>query len=584
MVDISRPITEQDTERLSRLVNSLRNRLRVQREQLRQKGMDVPPGTLNGLDSIHVDLEQLGPMIVEQYNELDRLRALAETTSLITSSLDLDVVLGSVMETVLQLTGAVRGYIMLRNEATSEMEVRIAKGISQQDMESDTLVVSRTVVEQVVRDGQPVVTTNAQMDDRFAGQKSVVGYNLRSILCVPLIIKGTIEGVIYADNNIQNGLFGKKELQLLYAIAGQSALAIENAKLFEQASSALEQITDIKTLLDNILASIVSGVITTDAQNRITTYNVSAESILGVPYGQSYGQLFEKVLPMVYEHVASCLDAVRTRDEFVTMEAETDLGKASHRNLNLKVSPLKDGSNTTQGVALVVDDITERKKQDAKLAAVRRYLPPAMVDNIQSIEGIGLGGERRLITVMFVDVRPFDLFPANLQANQIMERLNTYLTVATEVIHGRAGLIDKYVGSEIMALFNTQLNPSETHAWDAVETALELTEEFDQLYRQLGEDPNTPFYRIGIHTGEATLGNVGGASRREFTALGDTVNLAKRLQENATPGQLIISRDTYMACSNALDDVTDFEVVSRDSLQVKGRTKSTQIYELRHKD
>ncbi len=134
-----------------------------------------------------------------------------------------------------------------------------------------------------------------------------------------------------------------------------------------------------------------------------------------------------------------------------------------------------------------------------------------------------------------------------------------------------------------MAIFNTQLNPSETHAWDAVQTALEMIEDFDELYRQIGDNPTLPYYRIGIHTGVATLGNVGGAGRREFTALGDTVNLAKRLQENAQSGQIIISRDTYSASAEKLEALTEFEIISRDALQVKGRTQSTQIYELRYR-
>jgi class 3 adenylate cyclase len=286
---------------------------------------------------------------------------------------------------------------------------------------------------------------------------------------------------------------------------------------------------------------------------------------------------------MIYQHVKDHLITVRERNEPVTIEAETTLDNQQVRTLNLKLSPLKDGMNITHGVALVVDDLTEIKRRDAMLEAVRRYLPPAMVDDIQSIENIGLGGVRRQVTVMFVDVRPFHTFPSHLSASELMELLNTYLTAGTDTIHRKSGLVDKYMGNEIMALFNTQLNPSESHALDAVQAAIDIVHDFRALYEQLGEKPKTPYYRVGIHTGVATLGNVGGAMRREFSVLGDTVNLAKRLEENAEQGQIIISQETYAACADALGEQNRVEVVERGALQVKGRKQTTKIYELRHR-
>jgi PAS domain S-box-containing protein len=400
---------------------------------------------------------------------------------------------------------------------------------------------------------------------------------------VPLIIKGEVEGVIYADNRIKDGLFGDKELQLLVAIGSQAALAIENAKLFKQARSRLEEITNLKTLQDNILASIASGVITCDALNNITTYNVGAESIFGLSSSQTFGQSFAAAVPALYQLVKELLPAVRERNESITLEADAPNAKQEIRSLNLKLSPLKDSTDSTHGVALVVDDLTDLKRRDAMLQAVRRYLPPAMVENIQSIENIGLGGVRRTVTVMFVDVRPFHTFPAQLSASEQMELLNTYLTAGTDTIHRKSGLVDKYMGNEIMALFNTQLNPSDNHALDAVHAAIDIVHDFKTLYEQLGDHPKTPYYRIGIHTGVATLGNVGGKQRREFSVLGDTVNLAKRLEENAQQGQIIISQDTYAACGDALSEDDKVELIEHATLQVKGRSQATRIFELRQK-
>lgn len=574
------PVTTESVLELSRITHSLAQQLRAQSDILRQRGMNLPPGTVKGLESMHIDLEKVAPRVSEQQNELDRLRKLADTTGLLTSSLNLDEVLITIVDTVVGLTGAERGYIMLSNEHTGELEFRYARGMNQQDLDSDSLVVSKTIVSEVAKTGEPLVTTNAQEDDRFAGQHSIVGYNLRSILCAPLISKEKVQGVVYADNSIRDALFGRKELQLLTAIASQAALAIENARLFQQAQDALEEITRIKNLQDNILASIASGVITTDATHMVTTYNLMAQAILGIPDDTVVGRPLDYSLPMVYQAIQSYLDAVHTYDEGHEIEAEPEFDERGKLYLNLKMSPLKDSTNQTQGMALVVDDLTELKRRDSKLNVVRRYLPPAMVDDIANIDSIGLEGKRRDITVIFVEVRSFNSFDPHLRAGDLMQLLNEYLTTGTGAIHRRSGMIDKYMGSEIMGIFNSQLNPSEHHAWDALQAAIDMAHDFEELYARLGEQPKVPFYRVGIHTGIATLGNVGGIRRREFSAIGDTVNLAKRLQENATTGQIIVSDELLAACGSNIDKVTNAEIIELEPLYVKGRLQPAIVYEL----
>ncbi len=572
--------TEEKIQRMSASVNEAAQQLRAQANILKQRGMNLPPGSIEGLETVHVALENLGTRVAEQYNELVRLRALSETASQINSSLDLDQVLNSSMDTVLELTGAERGYIMLRNLETGVLALRVARGIKQEEMESDQFVGSKSTVQKVADTGEPIVATNAQDDDRFAGQKSIIGYNLRSILCVPLIWKERVLGVVYADNSIMAGLFGNKELMLLTAFASQAAIAIENARLFERIRQTLDEITTTKILLDNILASLASGVITTDANDIITTYNVGAEVILHVSRNDAERQAFNQAVPEIYAVVREVLDRVRTMDEALTLEAEPTLSNGEMVNLNLKLSPLKDAEHATQGVALVVDDLTEIKRRDAKLNVVRKYLPPAMVENIRSLDQLGLGGERRYITALFVEVRPFHTFSHDLKAGELMELINLYLTVGTEAIHRRSGLIDKYMGSEIMGLFNTQLNPSDLHAWDAVQAALDMMVDFEALYQQLGDVPEIPYYRVGINTGIATLGNVGGRSRREFSAIGDTINLAKRLEENAARGEIIISQETYDVCRERLASVPNLSIIPRGAVQVKGLTRSVNVYQL----
>lgn len=172
------------------------------------------------------------------------------------------------MDTLIRLTEAERGFLMLRDQETNELTTQIARNWEQESLAPSEFAVSQTVINRVVEGGKPVLTTNAQEDDRFDSQESIIAYKLRSILCVPFMLKDRLTGVIYADNRIQTGLFTETDLTLLSAFANQAAVAIENARLFESVQQTLREVTELMNLMDNIFASIASGVITTDVQRK----------------------------------------------------------------------------------------------------------------------------------------------------------------------------------------------------------------------------------------------------------------------------------------------------------------------------
>ncbi len=581
-IDTNQLSVHEEVQRLSRVINDMEGVLRSQREILRQRGMNLPSGVLTGLQDVHIRLENLANELKNEQKELEQLRALAQTTALINSSLELDAVLNSVMDTVITLIGAERAYLMLRNEQTGEMEYRIARNLDRETIEQSAFVVSRSVVNSVAESGQPVVTTNAQNDPRFSTQDSIVSYALRSILCVPLKVKDRVTGVIYADNKILTGLFGDRELDLLYSFANQAAVAIENARLFEQMRAALAEITEIKDLMNDVFTSIASGVIVTDGQNRITTYNKAAAEILGLRAESAMGASLIDVLPKLSDGLLRLLETVRNEKRRVAVELTPELDERGARHLDFRLSPLRNADQTTEGVAIVLDDLTEMRQHEAQLNVVRRYLPPAMVDNIQSIAQLGLGGVRRHITVMYVDVRPMDTFPPGMTPKQQMAMLNRYLALSSTPVHRHEGVIDKYMGTEVMALFNTQLNPAEDHAWQAIQAALDMADDFDAFHAQQGESGEQVYYRMGIHSGIATMGNVGSVSRREFTAIGDTVNLAHRLVDLAQRGEILISQDVYDQCAGQITTPANrITVIDRGEITIRGRRQPVRIYQLR---
>src|SRR3990172_3450911 len=156
-------------------------------------------------------LNRLSRQFKQKEEERKNLKALADIGQVVNSSLDLNEVLRIVMDTIVRLTGAERGFLMLRDFPQGELIMRIARNWEKESINASEFAISRTIINRVVNDGQPVVTTNAQEDPRFGGQESIIAYNLRSILCVPLKVKDDITGVIYADNRIRIGIFTEAE-------------------------------------------------------------------------------------------------------------------------------------------------------------------------------------------------------------------------------------------------------------------------------------------------------------------------------------------------------------------------------------
>lgn len=170
-----------------------------------------------------------------------RLSALYDVSSQLGKSLDLDEVLNQVMDAIIQLTGAERGFLMLYDETTGQLVTRAARNVDQKTIEGDAMNISRTVVERAVASGEGILTSNAQEDARFAGQQSVVGYQLRSIMCAPLQARGFTLGAVYVDNRLFSGVFETADLDLLMTFANQASVAIENARLFTQTDAALSR-------------------------------------------------------------------------------------------------------------------------------------------------------------------------------------------------------------------------------------------------------------------------------------------------------------------------------------------------------
>jgi signal transduction histidine kinase len=185
-------------------------------------------------------------------NEQARLAALYAVSAQLGTSLDLTEVLNQVMDAIIQLTGAERGYLVLFDDSSGELRPAAARNVDQETIAGSSMNISRTVIERALASGDGVLTSNAQEDERFAGQQSVVGYQLRSIMCAPLRARGSMLGAVYVDNRLFTSVFDNADLELLVTFTNQAAIAIDNARLFTQTDQALTRRVDELSMFQRI--------------------------------------------------------------------------------------------------------------------------------------------------------------------------------------------------------------------------------------------------------------------------------------------------------------------------------------------
>jgi len=231
------------------------------------------------------------------------------------------------------------------------------------------------------------------------------------------------------------------------------------------------------------------------------------------------------------------------------------------------------------GIAVYRYATEEREK--AKIRhAFQFYLSGDVIDDVlHDTSKLALGGERRELTVLFSDIRGFTTISEQLPPEELIELLNEYLTPMTEIVFRHNGTLDKYIGDAVMALFGAPV-PFEDHPQAACRTALEMMEELARLRKGWAERglPEMDI-GIGINTGPMSVGNMGSATRFDYTVVGDNVNLGARLEGlNKNYGtHIIISQYTMEAVGG------HFTSRELDAVQVKGKHEPVTIYELLHK-
>ncbi len=225
----------------------------------------------------------------------------------------------------------------------------------------------------------------------------------------------------------------------------------------------------------------------------------------------------------------------------------------------------------------LLDILKERRDKEHAVTMFSRFVNPHVVKELIAHGGLARGGERRQVTLLFSDIRGFTSLSETRSPEEVVAMLNDYFSMQVGVIFKHGGALDKFIGDAIMAFWGAPLDDA-NHAEHAIDAALEMYERVCDFKLKMGETGLVFDVGIGLHSGPAVVGLIGSEQRREYTAIGDTVNLASRI-EGLTRGvaPVLVSEDTMNQCLDA------FDFIDHGSYPVKGRLQDVRLFEPRRK-
>ena len=367
--------------------------------------------------------------------------------------------------------------------------------------------------------------------------------------------------------NKHGGSFTAKDESRLRAFTAQVSVSLENAQLFDD-------VLNMKNYNDSILKSSSNGLITLDSERKVVTANEAALSILQTT-SESFvehpaGELFADGNAWILDSLAKVTETGATD---ITVDADYRLPEGAVASLNLTTVPLIDIAEDNIGSMLILEDMTGEKRVKTTMA---RYMSKEVADQLLEGGDDALEGKDQKVSILFSDVRNFTSVSEALGARGTVSMLNEYFEEMVEVIFDHGGILDKYIGDAIMALFGAPF-AGEADADNAVSVASDMLVTLTELNvrrRAAGKDEIA--IGIGVATGDVVAGNIGSPKRMDYTVIGDSVNLAARL-ESATKfygTPVLVSEHTVkeMRSQARLREI--------DLMRVKGQDRPVAAFEV----
>ena len=444
---------------------------------------------------------------------------LLDVVSLITSEIKLDPLLEKILAAATQLLGADRGSLFLYDASSNELWSRVAGG------EGSGVIrfpAGAGIAGECFTTGRCINIEDAYRDPRFnpAVDKGT-GYRTRNILCMPIATRGGSKVGVMEILNKKEGAFNASDQRRLEALCAQAAVSIENAQLFED-------VNDSRNYNESILRSMSNGVVTLNAGNVVSKVNQSALRILQRPEGEVLGRRIGDVFGGPNSWVTNSLDKVlRTGRTDSTIDSDLVLDGRQAVSVNMTAVPLQDMRDERIGSMLIMEDITREKRLRNTMS---RYMSKAVMDELLEDGNAALRGVNREVSVLFSDIRGFTTMSERLGARETVAMLNDYFTDMVDVVFAHNGILDKYIGDMIMAVFGS-VRSRQDDAANAVMVGSRMMMALRELnLRRVAAGQEPINIGIGISTGDVVAGSIGSPKRLEYTVIGDRVNLAERLQ------------------------------------------------------
>jgi adenylate cyclase len=526
------------------------------------------------VESGRLDEAQLDVISTDEYADLYRgfslmLESLREEQRILEISHDLvgelklDLLIARIMKATAELLNADRSTLFVHDAKTGELFSIFAAGVGTREIRiPDTQGIAGAVFQSGVSEniGDPYA------DPRFnQAVDKATGFVTESILCVPIINKAGVRIGVAQVLNKRGGAFTSKDEARLRAFSAQIAVCLENAQLFDD-------VLAMKNYNESILKSTSNGIVTLDADGRIVTANDAALALLSAQrdglVGAPANDVFAGANRWVFESVQKTQSTGET-----ALAVDAQIERAGETaSVNLTTMPLIDAAEQRIGSMLVIEDITSEKRVRSTMA---RYMSKEVADQLLAAGEAELGGKDQKVSVLFSDVRSFTTISEALGARETVAMLNEYFTEMVDVIFQHGGILDKYIGDAIMALFGAPFNGPQD-ADNALAVANQMMVRLGELNQRRAAGGHLPLdIGIGISTGEVVVGNIGSAKRMEYTVIGDNVNLASRL-EGATKqygAKILLSEST-------VHDLTKPALLREvDVIRVKGKDRPVAVYE-----
>ncbi|HEY7268809.1 MAG TPA: GAF domain-containing protein, partial [Dehalococcoidia bacterium] len=458
-----------------------------------------------------------------------------DVVSDVTSEIDLPALLRKVMSEATKMLNADRSTLFLNDDRSGELYTVIGEGLGTSQLRLPNHV---GIAGAVFSTAETINIPHAYADLRFSPAfDKQTGFFTRSILCVPVVNKaGRTIGVTQVLNK-HGGAFTREDESRLRAFTAQVSMALEHAKLFDD-------VQNMKNYNESILESMSSGVITLDEDERIVTCNAGGLKILQVRGEEIIGKPAADYFAGDNEWLLDRLNRVKdSREADILMDVEMCAGP-DRLYVNVTILPLSSGEGRRLGSMIMIEDVSSEKRLKSTMS---RYMDPAIADQLLHSGSEVLAGTNTVATVLFSDIRGFTPLTEELGATATVGLLNEYFTIVVECVQRQGGMLDKFVGDAMMAIFGLPV-AHEDDEDRAVRASVAMLTELAGWNRQRVEEGKKPVdIGIGLNTDSVVSGSIGSPKRMDYTVIGDGVNLASRLESACKQykSHILLSEFTY---------------------------------------